>query len=343
MAYYQQEKLYYSCIHGGGLYEWNGEKLDSQYPLLNNVMSGERFFAKLVRFDAILPSYIRYILDPADREVILWPSDIIKLRDIQDEAFDVFAENEYKDVVLRGGNGSYSYALLFEQSMWNSYLSLEYKLNALGYRKAEGWRLKEIQKMAVDIVSAIKKLNSSGYAYYDIQLSRFLYVGDRLYLDFSNLLHMVKQHDEPDLRVDKGVYPLEFAEPYVAEKEYGYMDIDTQNYSLAALLFYMLYGRYAYDGPLLHGFAASNIQQHYVKFEMYHKLPVFIFDKEDDRNRLGTFVDEESVIALWDESPSELRQMFEAVLKGSNATRREFSHNPKPEDWLNCFKTINWI
>lgn len=137
-------------------------------------------------------------------------------------------------------------------------------------------------------------------------------------------------------------YPVEFAEPAVVQGRQEYFDYRSQNYSMAAMFFYLMFGRHAYDGKLMDGYMDDTEREHYEKFRDYHKMPVFIFDPEDDSNALGTFADEQAILDLWTEVPEKLKYLFLRALRQENAERTGKDNTPLPEEWLNCFELLGW-
>lgn len=210
------------------------------------------------------------------------------------------------------------------------------------------WKNPEIRNMSVQILQAIDSVNKCGYAYEDIHLSRIFFRSDgTVYLNFSNLVYSFEDFISEEAtifcRAEAGEYPIEFAEPAYVRGIQKSFDFNTQNYSLCALLFYLFFGQYCYDGRLLTGYVDDSIQAHYVKFRDYHKMPVFIFDPNDSQNALGAFDEEQQVIELWEECPQMLRELFTMTLSQSNAERCGEVINPPPATWLRCFKQLGWI
>ena len=119
-------------------------------------------------------------------------------------------------------------------------------------------------------------------------------------------------------------------------------DYRSQNYSMTAMFFYLMFGRYAYDGKLMDGYMDDTEREHYEKFRDYHKMPVFIFDPKDDSNALGTFADEQQILDLWEETPGEIKTLFLHTLCQENAERTGKDRTASPEDWLKCFEKLGW-
>lgn len=355
--YLTTEDLYYSTVYGGGIYKWdrqefvqdplggdNGEKLLS--PLLTNLITGESYYIKRIDCNYALYNKLRRrILNPPDRSNILWPSDMINLSDEQSAQCSLFVAQEYTEMPTPINEKKGNRALLFPYGGYPPMINGIRKLAQISHLS---WKNPEIRNMSVQILQAIDSVNKCGYAYEDIHLSRIFFRSDgTVYLNFSNLVYSFEDFISEEAtifcRAEAGEYPIEFAEPAYVRGIQKSFDFNTQNYSLCALLFYLFFGQYCYDGRLLTGYVDDSIQAHYVKFRDYHKMPVFIFDPNDSQNALGAFDEEQQVIELWEECPQMLRELFTMTLSQSNAERCGEVINPPPATWLRCFKQLGWI
>lgn len=355
--YLREDELYYSAIYGGGVYGWDGQfitcplegghRAAPSAPLLTNVLTGERYFAKSARCDAARNAfYHQRILNPPKTECILWPSDMICLSETQAEPFGISVDHVYTGDAPPFEGQKANRALLFS---CRDYPRMVDGNVWLGRMERPNWQNPALREMAVQIVQALEGLNRSGYLYGDIHLSRFLFREDGgMILDFSNLLFSfldVESKDAASLCAPRpGEYPIEFAEPAYVEGTQAAMDFNSQNYSLCALLFYLFFERrYPYDGRLLTGRADSDPQQHYLKFRDYHKMPIFIFDEEDRQNELGAFDEEQQIIDLWAQCPQALKELFLDTLCTKNARRQGGDGSPPPIVWLRYFQELGWL
>ena len=355
--YLTTEDLYYSTVYGGGIYKWdrqefvqdplggdNGENLLS--PLLTNLITGESYFIKRMNCNYALHNKLRRrILNPPDRSNILWPSDMVNLSDEQSAQCSLFVAQEYTETPTPMNEKKGNRALLFP---YGGYPPMINGIRKLAQINQPSWKKTEIRNMAVQILQAMDSVNKCGYAYEDIHLSRIFFRADgTAYLNFSNLVYsfedFVSEEATTFCHAEAGEYPIEFAEPAFVRGIQKNFDFNTQNYSLCALLFYLFFGQYCYDGRLLTGYVDDSIQKHYVKFRDYHKMPVFIFDPKDSQNALGAFDEEQQVIELWEECPQILRELFTMTLSQSNAERCGEVVNPPPLTWLRCFNQLGWI
>lgn len=353
--YYDAETLYFSKLYGSGIYKWsgqlvpdplcvdNGEGLTS--PLLINVISGEQYYARRFSYGARGQFHFwKTVLTPAQKKCILWPSDIIEIGGRQENLFKLFVSQEYAPVATPIEKREGDFALLFP---YGGYPNVENGIRKIAKIDELNWKNSDVRRMAVGIARAIENVNRDGYFYTDIHLSRLFFSDDwETYLDFSNLMFSVcdslGENAEEICGVSDGDYPIEFGDPSVVRGIIPHLDYHSQNYSLCALLFYLFFGVYPYDGRLLTGYADDAPQSHYIKFRDYHKMPVFIFDPDDVSNRLGAMAEEREIIYLWEELPDVLQDLFLRTLKQSNAERTDEVNNPTPSMWLKCFAELGW-
>lgn len=357
-GYLKQEDLIYSRIYGRNRYKFKGESIQNPLggagkkgqltPLLENIITGEQFYCKRIRGtqDYIESYYRAMILNPPAYQNISWPMDMVMMSCEEVEACEVFVESVYCEE-NKEPNEYVEYVLLFPyigEIPWKSVAK------TLENQKEHGWQNPAIRAMALSILQAVESLNRCGYSYHDIHLSRFFLMPDgQVYLEFSPLIYAMD--DMASCATDVcdvtwGAYPLEFADPFIVQRflehKSAKLDMRSQNYSLCALLFYLFFARYAYDGRLLAEDSGSTMYQYYAKFLNYHKMPVFIFDPNDTCNCIGIFDDEQAVIKRWQQCPGELRQLLSDVLIEKNALRKEQSLCPTPSMWLDYIPKIQW-
>lgn len=352
--YRVQSDLFYSTVYGRGVYEWTGQLVQDPLggdrgegrvsPLLSNINTGELFFLKRVP-EYSRARYRQRILLPPRNEHILWPSDMVQLDEEQRRLCSLFAAQEYTPTPTPGEARDEADALLFPYGGYPMMMDGIRRLSQIG---TPNWKNPAVREMAVEIARALEGVNRSGYVYSDIHLSRMYFTEqNEVFLDFSNLIYnfrdIVGRNAANVCRTEPGSYPIEFADPAVVQGQIPFADLHSQNYSLCALLFYLFLGRYAYDGRLLDDYRLDDtVQQHYIKFREYHKMPVFIFDPEDTTNSLGAFWEEQQVIDLWEELPASLRGLFTRTLRQENVNRVKPVNNPTASTWLRCFEELGW-
>lgn len=353
-----EREIYFSSIYGRNIYSWNDQVMIADpiekahgkilmVPQLRNINSGEIFYAKKVnkikkyKYRTEM-KFHEMILDPPNRKNILWPCDGILFKEknmLSDNTPSFFGKGETEEQ---------SYCLLFPYQ--------EYKVKSDGFHEViRNSQLNWTSEKAIDIASRmlekIINLNEGGYIYGDLHLSRFLFDYDEkfAFMDFSPFIFFSDDLQKPMRNkvymFYKEFYSLEFAEPSLVQGKNLFIDYQAQNYSICAMLFYLFFGRYPYDGRLLAGYSESDELHHDIKFRDYHRMPVFIFDPDDTSNNLGSFDDELKVAKLWADCPQIIREMFLRTLRQANAERtgevREL--NPTPHEWLEAFAKAGWI
>ena len=352
--YYEEDDILYSAVYGKGFYQWTGRMVQdplagddgqgSVSPLLENIDTQEIFFMKkLYEKDEMLPKYIRFIQNPADQKDVLWPCDLIQLNDSEQIGCSLAVDQPYNFSHERTEDDT-SLAVLFP---YGGYPVMEDGFRYLSQVGEMSWKNKKIQQMAIEIARRIQSINESGYLYLDFHLSRLFFSQDgRLYLNFSNLIFPDRNKqqwaEEDFFDMEACSYPVEFAEPAIVQGKQKYFDYSSQNYSMAAMFFYLMFGRYAYEGRLMDGYVDDSERAHYEKFRDYHKMPVFIFEPEDDSNALGLFADEQRIVELWKDAAPALRDLFLRALCQKTAVRRGKKRAPEPGEWLYCFERLGW-
>ena len=344
-AYYQRENLFFSTIRGSGVYEWTGEYAGGLggAPIVEDVFDRRRYFLKRLRFPREKERYTEMILHPPKRGLMLWPKDMVSLEDREMDFCRAFLEPVYSDKPMPAGEGEPSPALLFPMEEARALeITLEEIIKKEPGELSQGWQSCRVRRMACSIVEALEALNAEGYINNHMHPARILLPEEGPRFDFSGLVYSVSDTMGGMADAKEGYYPLEFGDPYVVAKKGRGLVYRSQNYSLGALLFYLFFGRYAYDGKLLSGYVDTNIQQHYVKFSVYHKMPVFIFSKQDRQNEIGLFAEEERVISLWEDCPGDIKAILTDCLEGENALRRGKYPPATPEIWKQCFQSLGW-
>ncbi|MBQ6421848.1 MAG: hypothetical protein IJK02_12320 [Clostridia bacterium] len=373
-SYTNADELYFSKIFNSGVYTYNGEMLSAlplpdpftdqhEVPLLENILTHEKYFLKKIKLYQSVNTINEY------RDKILypcvgfasWPADLVELKEetrVSAAVRHYYLEDEQGAVLIPS-----DHALLFRYdpaSGTGGYppcMTLD-----VWMRGASGgennYRNPNIRKVAVNLTRAIQKVNAYNYHFHDFHLSRFM-VGSRLdvHPDFSPLLAL---NGNVRFDVSYGWMPLEFADPYIAInnvtsgsgiKKLHQPDVHSQNFSLASLLFFLLFGRKPYDGHQLMGREddVNNRFTHYdymVNYYLKESNIEFIFDpSENNRNRITTDVTDMfgATIELWEAAPEALRDLFLLTFKTSNALRRREPVTPDPEQWLQCFSDIGWM
>lgn len=347
LKYITEEDLYFSLLRGSGIYCWNeiedNDPVDisgkMMCPVFMDVETEEQFLVKRIYWDKYIRQYMRGILVPPETDYVMWPVDIVSLHGHQISVN--YAEHTFglqTDEMKNRVDGDT--VLLFPYKNYGISKTVKQELDEV---KKINWKEPRVRELMIKIAEAFQNLNNQGYLCLDFDFSHLYIRDDRsIMFAYSNLLIRRAEDMHPDETSElcKGEYPYEFAEPALVQGKLQYADADMQNYSLAAMLFYLMIGRYPYDGPLLLGLTDNNEVEHEHRFEVYHKMPVFIFDPEDTSNHLGEFAADQRIIELWDDLPEQIRSLFTKTLTQGNAERRNQVSNPSPGEWLECLQLL---
>lgn len=342
----------YSRISGRGIYKsvshknftWdNGTGQTADSDVLMNILSGEQYYMRKVNHRAELEYYQHLIHNPADRRCVVWPSDIIT--NVPDLKSNLYTEYSYCEKTEDPSDAGIRYALLFPLNTPLCKLTCDRILPELGELS---WKNQKIVRFARSLLRSVAILNDGGYLYFDYHFRKLLTDSAecrRVMLDYSNLIYPIDTAAETfaqwKCRAESTEFPVEFAHPEIVRNPAARWDICKQNYSLAAMLFYLFIGRYAYDGPMMEGYSDDTLQNHYIKFRDYHKMPVFIFDENNTANALGVFADEAALILLWQELPEEIRRAFSSALCIDRYDSEAALARLTPLKWLELIKKYN--
>ena len=383
--YIEPSKLYYSEIFPNGVYtHCENQVVPLPIPdtlnkvkntqIVKNILTHKLFFCKKIYSSSKQKDVlISEILYPSSH-VASWPVDLIKIEKIDENKHIDIVDlrhlycDEYHNVQEYAAN----YILLFPYYENDSTCRGGYAY----YTPLDAWLKNEpitqknyknnnIKRICVSIVHALNKVNKDGYTYFDFNLSRFMLKPDFTVVpEYTNLImnkDLTNKKITKELSLQYGLIPLDFIEPFVylsnsTQQSNGrtektiLFNMSTQNYSLAAMLFYLMFGRKPYEGNRLmqnQDDIDDNVSHYaylrnlYLKDENIH----FIFDNSYDNPNLLTdeytdmFATE---IGLWNECPKELRKIFTNTLNRQNTLRESYVRAPKPDSWVHLFDSLGW-
>lgn len=310
-------------------------------PKLLMVSSKNCYYAKSITTNdqEEIERYKRIISNPPKIDDILWPTDIIFVDKEQQSSFGLSVEQEYSNLHGYRRNAYFTHALVFNYCSLPAVAGADQLVSKFRRHGFVDWKREEIRHLAVSIVKAIDQLNASGYVLYDMHFSRFYFKQDgAAFLDFSDLIYPL--HDTPS--PDRSRIPLEFADPLYYNKLVASLSLQTQNYCLSAMLFYLFFDRHPYEcDNILATSAEDNIDEQYAKYEACLAMPFFIFSsgamiEDNDKNNRSRL--------LWEDFPTILKDYFKDSLIVD--FRNDFSHadrfTPTPSCWLSAFQKLGW-
>lgn len=345
--YITRDDLFFSKIMGRGVYMDTGllynDPLDNSErelacKVFDNIITGERYFAKTISLTAPgeVQKHIRNTKKAISRDLVFWPRDVMEFRLERTDTVN-FVEEFYSPLEDYRSKNEVRYAVLFSADDYRDSVTLGDYLLSIGEIT---YTNPKIQHIAIDLINSIVKLNNSGFLYLDINLEKIRVTHNgNIYFDYSTLIF----NEFPNKIMYKHFYPIEFAQPALVREEIQEADIEMQNYMLNALLFYLFFDRYAYDGGLLDDYRNDTDERsHYRKFQKYHEIAIFIFDVVNKANRIGEIGEEEIIVERWNKAPEQMRAAFTQSLGQENALRKNVNGSVTPTAWLELFKSFGW-
>lgn len=106
-------------------------------------------------------------------------------------------------------------------------------------------------------------------------------------------------------------------------------------YSVVTLGFMGLTGLHPFQGALCDGMELDEIRA-----EIYQDNPVFIFDSQNQNNKIGLLKQEQDAITRWNQLPESLKQLYQELY-----TFPEWKINEVQSkiEQMKCFKEENWL
>lgn len=296
------EKLYYSAFSGwnryhltGGQYRWIN---DVQYPEARNLPAGEDFHLRPLRgkFQAAAKGFLT--------EHIL-PDGFI-------HPVDIAAEGR--------GEGGYVYVYrnLPVKNVQNLKDSIEQR-NVAEEPEDAARAVRIVRRIVQDAA----RFYRCGYAYYGWYAER-IYCdreGGQIFYDECSSTAM----PEPEHPFPEEDLALLYCDPF--RTSYG---ADLDYFSLAVLLFYVLIGKYPYDGRLMDGVGRATPVEQSAWYHIYRKNCIFIFDPENRVNSVGTFAHEAQFGNRWLRLPEDVRTVFTEIFTAHGADKL----TPAPDELL---------
>lgn len=341
LKYIGEGELYFSVFKGKGIYYWTGMngtdptdiRGEKRCEIFSHIETDIMFLAKKVEYRNHYYQYKRAIEEQPEVDCVMWPKDIIKLPVVGNGSLDLGNNIPALEV---------EQFFLYPYRAYGISRTVKDALNEIGEKS---WKNPRVRQLIKSMITSLKKLNDKNYVTLDFDFAHLYIRNDQSILfPYSHLIYR-KADSATELskisKIKKEEYPLEFAEPAVMQGKYDEVDLNMQNYSLTAMIFYLMLGRYAYDGPLMAGITDTNEIEHQYRFNIYHKNPVFIFDPVDTSNHLGEFSIDKKTIELWEELPYKIKMGFIDTLGQENAERKSQNHiNTTPEMWENLMALL---
>lgn len=250
------------------------------------------------------------VFNPPKTNSIIWPIDVVLLEDTC-----------YEEV----GNVGF----IFPKKAYPKVNKLR---DMVYYPDKLDWRDGKIKRLAINLTKAFLALEEAGYVYRAFDVDSIFYNPDNMdiLMNFSISINELRRSvfflDVKDIKRD-------FLPPWIERDRDSYYnaDIATMRYAFSALLFRLLIGKLPYQGRLsddVGNLMLENMDDdqvvHDLMVDAYLKQPVFLFDREDESNSIGTFSSEQVFIDRWKELNPDLKEMFLHTFSGKNLTEKSF-------------------
>lgn len=310
-------------LHGG--YNYYVKSTENKYTffqksrsVITHVKTGAQFYvAELPNYldqELNIDHWIELISSPVDLTHYLWPVDVIRF--------------EYDQA-----------ALVFPLRAMPVYSSFK---EALSNDINLGWDKQWVKALARNFLNAMDGYFKHSYTYHEFSYDNMFYRADNydVMFDFSLSTHNVNGLFDSHKVSPERIMPDHADSFYYSKERAAHMDLASDYYSIAVILFKLLVGRLPYQGTVMESEPNATALEHESWLKLYHKNTFFIFDANDDTNRIGGdtgFANDEIFVARWMELPEHVRSMFQNVFQYANVMR--VSDNLifySPREWLSA-------
>lgn len=314
-----EQKLYYSCISGYGVYErLNGE---DTFPgigrccQMRHIETGIEYYALLEPCsDAAKTRLCRLIESRIPDPKYIWPCDL--------------AENSEGERFL-----------LFSPDVYPQYITLLDTANG-----KRGYEDPAVMQTLFWVLERMDRLWTAGYVTADFDLSNYYFDPTREdgYISFS-VLTARKIGNAPD-RKGYSVSPVSriaksrgLVDPhgFTEEHERYTWNDDSFLIAVASLVFYLMIGRMPYDGALQDD-DRYDMELNPERFwgHSYSYRPFFIMDPADGvQNSVGEYPEELVQIERYNRLSEKLKEMFCHSLRNENVMRENVVTFYTPREW----------
>ncbi|MCL2071277.1 MAG: hypothetical protein FWH07_03475 [Oscillospiraceae bacterium] len=294
---------------------------------MTNARSGKQFYTKpfptefLREVESDKGKWVKLIRRPLRiggkiSENYIWPSDIIDLSGNQ------FKKNYALLLPFRDDLGGYEP------------MSVALSNTAMDCRNFD---INANTRLAENLIEAWCKFNDSRYLYHEFSFNNmFCNMDNKVMFDFSFSAHEYSELSDGTSVPLNRIHP-DYTDVYYYQRKSAKMDVISNYFSMAVILFRLLIGLLPYQGRLLEGIHNITKQEHSYWIMKYHQNPYFIFDENENVNRISSTVAyPELYEERWNRLPPLLKGMFAAVFNSDNALRKVPPVFYTPNDWKNA-------
>ncbi|GFH42504.1 hypothetical protein Hs30E_10550 [Lactococcus hodotermopsidis] len=306
----EEASMLYSCCSGYNFYfsanRRSYEVFGKSKNIIQHVKTEALFyvteFPDDLNNDIELSYWVELIRKPVDLKHYIWPVDVIILDEQPEKT---------------------QYALVFPIRALPIFETIA---TLLSNDMQAGWNMPWVKKFVPNLLDAWCRFDDSKYAYHEFSGLNMFYQKENynVMFDFSfstqrvvglfSTRHVNKKRVNPD-----------YADSYYyMDGRKSLMDLASDYYSIAVILFKLLVGRLPYQGKVMEHEPNANELEHNSWVRVYHKNAYFIFDERDDTNHIGGetgFAKDELFVDRWNELPQHIRNMFHNVFQTANVMR----------------------
>ena len=340
---YQSDVLYSICS-GYNYYLKTDKKFT---PVWNNVSGGNNN----INYNVVIHAQ-------SDEEYYITdiPVSVIKTMDLNEWKGIICNQprNQYfvwpVDVILSGydSNNNAIYSLVFPYPRKS--FSSDNIINFIDYIEGEDYRfLDEEQKNGIikSFLEAWSSFYSLGYTFHEFTKNR-LFINKEskeIFCDFSFLIRKADGLFDPREYISSFLYP-EYNDMFFyyqggngdvtdTMNEFSAMlDLASDYFCISIFIFKMMIGVLPYEGKHISYITRNYAEELAIWRQNYVSHPIFIFDEEDDDNRLSVSSESEKYQHRWESLPDSVRTMFCHIFKQSNALRKQNDiYCCTPDEW----------
>jgi ribosomal protein L7/L12 len=303
-------RMLYSCCSGYNFYFWqyrrSCEVFRKRKSIIQHVKTEEYFyitpFPDDLNNDVDLNYWVELIRKPVDLKHYIWPVDIITLPD---------------------SAGNAIYALVFPIRALPVFENIS---TLLTNEIQAGWNMQWVQKLIANLLDAWCHFDDSKYAYHEFSVDNMFYQKENfnVMFDFSFSTHKTENLYDTRPVSKERITPDYTDSYYYLDTRNSLMDLASDYYSIAVILFKLMIGILPYQGKVMEHEPNTSELEHKNWLRIYHKNTYFIFDLEDETNHIGGetgFAKDEIFVGRWKELPEHIRNMFHNVFQTANVLR----------------------
>jgi len=308
LKFTKSSPILFSCSSGYNFYTHNHSQINifnKSRNIIRHIKSEELFYYIEFPTDFSnkidLDFWIQIIRKPPNMHNFIWPSDIVQLPG--------------------STNKSCPFALVFSVKSFSDYQNFHTIINNESNLDWQNIIIKKIIRNLLDTFIDFYRLN---YAFHEFNINNISYQKNNLNIlfDFSFSIQNLKNLYDKVIVNEKQINP-DFADSYYYRVERSnYMDLASDYFSIASILFKLMIGRLPYQGSILDDVVNGNEKDHQNWIKTYHKNPIFIFDETDISNHIGDFSHEEIFYGKWMKLPNNIKKMFSEVFATKNVLRK---------------------